>query len=81
MQDRAPFKDRLRRSLKGFSRADFLTTIDVSERALTGWLKGTNEPNAAILANICIALNVSADWLLGFSDEWGPCPLVTQPGG
>ena len=59
------FKDRLRVALVGYDRRDVLNEIGKSKRAMTGWLNGQNEPLASTVADLCFALDISADWLLG----------------
>lgn len=66
---RPEFPERLRLAVAGYDHQEIVDWIGKSRRALTGWLAGSNEPLASTVADLCEALDVSADWLLGLSDK------------
>ena len=41
----------------------------VNKEAITAYKKGDRLPNGRTLLYLCNYLNISADWLLGFTDE------------
>ena len=51
---------------KNITQQKLASEIGVSRQAVSGYLRGKSSPNAVILARICKALNVSAEYLLGF---------------
>lgn len=46
--------------------------VSVSPRQIWRWLSGENVPNADLLAACATTLEVSADYLLGISDDPSP---------
>lgn len=57
---------------RGYSQREFGQMIGVSNSRVSNWEQGVNRPDADILADICIALNVSPSELLNVrlaSDE------------
>lgn len=46
----------------------------MTRQAMSFYLSGDRLPDASVLAKMCKALNVSADWLLGLSDTRKPEP-------
>jgi len=53
-----------RRVLCWFSQAEFGRRVGVSRRQIAYWESGEDAPSAESLQRICVALSVSADWLL-----------------
>ena len=53
------------REERGLSQKQFAEKIGVSNSRVSNWEQGINRPDADILANICIALDVSPGLLLG----------------
>ena len=53
------------REERGLSQKQFAEKIGVSNSRVSNWEQGINRPDADILANICIALDVSPSLLLG----------------
>ena len=53
------------REERGLSQKQFAEKIGVSNIRVSNWEQGINRPDADILANICIALDVSPSLLLG----------------
>lgn len=45
--------------------------LNISEGNITNWKNGDNLPSIYILYQLCILLNISADYLLGLEDENG----------
>ena len=52
------------RELRGISQKELANSIHISNSRLSNWEQGINRPNADILADICLALNVSPSELL-----------------
>lgn len=52
------------RELRGISQKELADAINISNNRLSNWEQGINRPNADILADICLALNVSPSELL-----------------
>lgn len=52
------------RELRGISQKELADAIHISNNRLSNWEQGINRPNADILADICLALNVSPSELL-----------------
>lgn len=50
----------------------FADEIGITRQSLTFYLNGDRFPDFPTLQKICQSLNVSADWLLGFSDVRSP---------
>ena len=49
----------------GLSQKELAEKIGVSNGRVSNWEQGLNRPDADLLANICLALNVSPSLLLG----------------
>ena len=49
--------------------AAFARQLGVNQKTLDHLVKGERKPSVEIVVAICSKLNVSADWLLGLSDE------------
>lgn len=63
------FKERLR-TLKGnASKTEFAKTIGISRQSMWFYLNGDRIPDCEILVQICQKCNVSANWLLGLSED------------
>lgn len=48
---------------------DFAEEIGVHPVVLNYWCNGRRKPSLSNIFNICVSLNVSADYLLGLCDE------------
>lgn len=59
--------DRIAKRLSemGISQRNLAMTVGVTEVTMSRYIKDKRIPNALILANICRALGVKADYLLG----------------
>ncbi len=68
--------DRLRqvRLISGYSQEKLSELIGLGSRQIWRYEKGETVPDADVLADIARALNVSADYLLGLTDE--PHPYI-----
>lgn len=49
--------------------------LRINQGGISRWLKAETMPNANSIVQLCRFFNVSADWLLGLSDERRPAPL------
>lgn len=49
--------------------AAFARQLGVNQKTLDHLVKGERKPSVEVVVAICSKLNVSADWLLGLSDE------------
>ena len=65
------FRSRLRELRGDVSQEDFALKIGTKQTTLSNWERGFREPNFNGLALISTSCEVSADWLLGLSDDRG----------
>ena len=65
------FTDRLKQSIneRGLTQRMLATLIGTTEQSVSRWANGNRTPNADMLYRMCKALDVSADYLLGLSNE------------
>ncbi len=65
------FKDILKEILQetGLTQAEFAASINVKQGQVSEWLKGKTKPGYDTIKQMCVALNVSADYLLGLKLE------------
>lgn len=65
------FTTRLKQSIteRGLTQRMLATLIGTTEQSVSRWAKGNRTPNADMLYRMCKALDVSADYLLGLSEE------------
>lgn len=61
--------DRLKELRGKVSQGQISKEFEVSQQTWGTWELGQFEPNATKIISICQRFNVSADWLLGLSDE------------
>jgi len=54
---------------KGITQRQLAVLCDTTEVSVSRWVRGKRIPDAEMLYKLCKALNVSADYLLGLSDE------------
>lgn len=66
--------DRLKmlRERNGITQAEFANILGISQSALGNYERGDRVPDATIIKNICIKFNMSADYLLGLSENQNP---------
>jgi len=62
-------KLKLLRSTSNISQKDLAKMLNVSDRAFRNYENGTSEPTYDNLIILCKKFNVSADYLLGLSDD------------
>lgn len=53
--------------------------IGCPRNTLQCWETGRRSPGCEALAELCRAMDVSADWLLGLSKEPGQCQALASP--
>ena len=65
------FKENLQELIKinKFSQQQVAKEIGVSQRAVSKWLNGQAEPTATNIFKLSLFFGVSADFLLGLSDD------------
>lgn len=66
------FCDRLRELRGDLSQDEFASKIGTKQTTLSNWERGFREPNFSGLVLIATSCGVSADWLLGLSNERTP---------
>ena len=61
------FVERLQAALdqRQMSQSQLATALEVSRSTITGWLRYGKLPDAYLIRRLCLALDCSADWLLG----------------
>jgi len=70
--------DRLRQARvdAGHTQESLSELLDIGNRQIWRYEKGETEPDGVVIAKLAHALNVSADYLLGLSDDPTPPELV-----
>ena len=65
------FTTRLKKSIneRGLTQRMLATLIGTTEQSVSRWVRGNRTPDVDALYKMCKALDVSADYLLGLSDE------------
>ena len=65
-------KDRLKqlRREKGLTQKQVANAIGVVPTAITNYESGIREPSIAVLKKLCLFYDVSADYLIGLSDDY-----------
>lgn len=56
------------RTLRGLRQADLAELIGVNMYTVSKWERGVQLPDADLIAELCTALDCSADYLLGLSE-------------
>lgn len=51
--------------VRGITQREFAKMIGLQEATLSRYINGTRTPNIQQIREICMALDVSADWLIG----------------
>lgn len=54
---------------KAMSQSQLAKVVGVTQKAIDFWEKGINEPKASYIVSMAKFFDVSADYLLGISDE------------
>lgn len=70
------FISRLKSLIGDNSVTSFARSIGVAQQTLDNYLRG-RDPKASFVYRLCLELGVSADWLLGLSDD--PSPASKRP--
>lgn len=67
------FKDALKkiRTERGMTQRDVYTQLKISPNGYASWEQGRTEPDIASIKKLCKIFDVSADYLLGLTDEEG----------
>ena len=55
---------------KGYSQKNIALKLDVSVTCYAGYEQGYRQPDLKMLIKICLLFEVSADYLLGMTDEF-----------
>lgn len=63
---------------KGMTQEEFASRVHVTQRAVSNWELSKREPPEAAIEEMCKLFDVSADYLLGFSNERKPAPKATK---
>lgn len=73
------YGERLRkvREESGHSQESLAEMVGIGNRQIWRYENGKTEPDGEVLAKIAQALNVSADYLLGLSDDPTPANLLS----
>lgn len=71
-------KERLNILLGDMSTKDFAGKVGITRQTMGFYLNGDRIPDSLTLAQICRNCNVSADWLLGFSEDPAPKPCAAD---
>lgn len=66
------FGGRLHSAIMAADRSDLAADLGVTYRTLSLWVRGDYEPRVADLEYLARTLKVSADWLLGLTDDPTP---------
>ena len=77
------FCSRLKEVRNSLSQNEFAKTLGIPQTSYSRYESGKNEPDYELLVAICRTFGVSADWLLGLTDERVPRggnPSVTASG-
>ena len=66
------FSEKLRdlRKQKGISQREIAVHLNISIMAYSYYERGQREPSIDMLKNICLFFDVSADYLIGLTDEY-----------
>ena len=69
LKNEKTFSTRLRALRGDVSQSAFAKSIGIKQTSLSAHERGRMEPSASIIQTICVNARVSADWLLGLSDN------------
>lgn len=74
MEYKETFAERLKgqMALRGINQKALAEKLGIGQQAISHWTTGKRSPDVEMLTNICTALNVSADYLLGIHDTPSP---------
>lgn len=60
---------RRQREKRGLKQADIANALQISAQAVSKWERGENAPDIAVLLDLAKVLGVTADWILGRSEQ------------
>ena len=63
---------RMAMTVRDITSADLMRTTTMGSGQISEYLNGHQEPGATRIVQMCKALDVSADFLLGLSDDMNP---------
>ena len=66
------------RQERGTTQKDLANAIGYTQANISRWEKGEQEPTSGAITAICAFYEVSADFLLGLSNDWGNITLDTN---
>lgn len=77
------FAERLRRGLGEMSQADLLAILkengfEMTQQRLSHYMNGRNYPDPPVLKELARAMGVSADWLLGLTEQQLPADDLNE---
>lgn len=55
---------------KNLNQTEFASIVGIKQSQVSEWLKGKSKPGYDSLKAICLALNISADDILGLNEEY-----------
>ncbi len=62
----------------GLSQIALAKATNTSQRNISRWENGENEPTMSFLIELAKFFNVSIDYLTGYTDDFGNIPMSTQ---
>lgn len=64
------FQERFQQALKDsdYTQKEIAAKLHIDPANVTNWKQGKNVPSVQTLYDLCVLLNVSADYLLGLDD-------------
>ena len=65
------FRERIESRRGGITQKEYAKWLGVPHTTYTNWINGVSSPKAEAIIDICLKLNVSADWLLGLKEKKG----------
>ena len=73
-------RDRLKNARENLTHTQksLADVLGVDQRQVWRWENGEHLPNADALGKLALALSVSADWLIGISDDPTPSQFTTN---
>lgn len=74
------FNDILKQTRKerGYTQKDIYLMLKVSPNCYASWEQGRTQPDIENIKKLCNIFDVSADYLIGLTDEWGNRLSQTQ---
>lgn len=74
------FSARIRALRGAMSQTTFARKFGVKQTTYSGWEQGIKEPSFKMIAKMALDLDISADWLLGLSDDrTGKVTTIADP--